>query len=109
MIECLFKDASFSHNVLLPYFLYNNSEGEYGVGAGHMPYVAQLKPGVLQILHEEGTSEPEKYFVAGGLAMTHPDSSTVSTGVAFTWLVYLGDGKQKKLLNLVSHAIVPLQ
>ena len=42
-----------------------------------MPYVAQLKPGVLQILHEEGTSESEKYFVSGGLALTHPDSSTV--------------------------------
>jgi len=53
------------------------SEGEYGVGAGHVPYVAQLKPGVLQILHEEGTTDPEKYFVAGGYALTHPDSTTV--------------------------------
>lgn len=53
-----------------------------------MPYVAQLKPGVLQILHEEGTSESEKYFVAGGLAMTHPDSSTVSS---WTGLVRLCD------------------
>lgn len=53
-------------------------EGEYGVTGGHVPYVAQLKPGVLQILHEELGSEPEKYFVAGGYALTHPDSQTVS-------------------------------
>jgi F-type H+-transporting ATPase subunit delta len=52
------------------------SAGEYGVTANHVPYVAQLKPGVLQILHEETTSESEKYFVAGGFALTHEDSST---------------------------------
>lgn len=47
------------------------------MGAGHVPYVAQLKPGVLQILHEDASSDPEKYFVAGGYALTHPDSTTV--------------------------------
>ena len=59
------------------FFASTCSEGEYGVGAGHVPYVAQLKPGVLQILHEEGSADPEKYFVAGGYALTHPDSTTV--------------------------------
>ena len=54
----------------------DSSEGEYGVGAGHVPYAAQLKPGVLTITHEEGSGEPEKYFVAGGYALTHPDSTT---------------------------------
>ena len=53
-------------------------EGEYGVGPGHVPSVAQLKPGVLQIIHDEASvNEPEKYFVAGGYAMTHADSTTV--------------------------------
>jgi len=33
--------------------------GEYGVTADHVPLVAQLKPGVLQILHE-GTSDAER-------------------------------------------------
>ena len=48
------------------------------MSAGHVPYVAQLKPGVLQIMHEDGGSaEAEKYFVAGGFALTHPDSTTV--------------------------------
>jgi len=30
------------------------AEGEYGVIADHAPHGAQLKPGVLQILHEDG-------------------------------------------------------
>jgi len=49
--------------------------GEYGVTADHVPLVAQLKPGVLQILHE-GTSDAEKYFVAGGFSITHANSTT---------------------------------
>mmetsp|Transcript_4520 Transcript_4520/g.6694 ORF Transcript_4520/g.6694 Transcript_4520/m.6694 type:complete len:165 (-) Transcript_4520:285-779(-) len=48
--------------------------GEYGVTADHVPLVAQLKPGVLQILHGEG--EPEKFFVAGGYSLTHENSVT---------------------------------
>lgn len=31
------------------------SEGEYGVTVGHSPLVAELKPGVLQVLHEEAS------------------------------------------------------
>jgi F-type H+-transporting ATPase subunit delta len=58
-------------------------EGEYGVTPNHVPYVAQLKPGVLQILHEEGNfADSEKYFVAGGYALTHENSVTVSIGMA---------------------------
>ena len=52
------------------------TEGEYGITAGHVPYVAQMKPGVLQVLFEG--AEPEKYFVAGGYAVTHANSVTVS-------------------------------
>jgi F-type H+-transporting ATPase subunit delta len=65
-------DEVFVHSVIIP-----GSDGEYGVTANHVPYVAQLKPGVLQIYREEGATEPEKYFVAGGYALTHKDSSTV--------------------------------
>lgn len=43
--------------------------------ADHVPVVAQLKPGVLQILHK-GSSEVEKYFVAGGFSITHENSVT---------------------------------
>lgn len=70
--ETIYNGASV-HSVIIP-----GSAGEYGVTANHVPYVAQLKPGVLQILHEENSNDPEKYFVAGGYALTHADSSTVS-------------------------------
>lgn len=60
-------------------------EGEYGVTPGHVPYVAQLKPGVVQIMHEDAGSADaaEKYFVAGGYAFTHANSVTVSVSVLF--------------------------
>lgn len=32
------------------------SAGEYGVTAGHSPIVAELKPGVIQVLHEAVSS-----------------------------------------------------
>jgi F-type H+-transporting ATPase subunit epsilon len=40
-------------------------EGEFGVFAGHAPYVATLKPGVLTIY---GRGEPQRIVVYGGLA-----------------------------------------
>ena len=68
--ENIYKNTPVS-SVILP-----GTEGEYGITAGHVPYVAKLQPGVMQILHD-ATSEPEKYFIAGGFALTHSDSSTV--------------------------------
>jgi F0F1-type ATP synthase epsilon subunit len=66
----LYDNASV-HSVILP-----GLSGEYGITANHVPYVAQLKAGVVQILHDE-TSPPEKYFVPGGYALTHDNSTTV--------------------------------
>ena len=40
-------------------------EGEFGVFAGHAPYVATLKPGVLTIYGEGG---PKRIVVYGGMA-----------------------------------------
>jgi F-type H+-transporting ATPase subunit delta len=67
--ETLYSGASVA-SVIIP-----GVEGEYGVTMNHVPIVSQLKPGVLQILHEDG--ETEKYFVSGGFALTHPNSVTV--------------------------------
>ncbi len=50
-------------------------EGEYGITAGHTPIVSQMKPGIVSIVHGAG-EEPEKFFVSGGFALTHADSST---------------------------------
>ena len=79
--------TSVSLNLSVPYdSIYNGAaveqviipgiEGEYGVTANHVPYVAQMKPGILTVMFD--SSESEKYFVAGGYAVTHANSVTVS-------------------------------
>lgn len=68
--ETVYYDQSVSQ-VILP-----GIEGDYGVTANHVPYVAQLKPGLMQIVHAEN-DDPEKYFISGGYAFTHQDSTTV--------------------------------
>ena len=50
------------------------SEGEFGVLAGHAPFVATLKPGVLII---KGDGAPRKLFVRGGFAEANPAGLTV--------------------------------
>ena len=45
----------------------------------HSPVIAELKAGVVQIVHEAGQA-PEKYFVSGGFALTHANSVTVRCG-----------------------------
>eukprot|EP00567_Pseudictyota_dubia_P018427 CAMPEP_0197434182 /NCGR_PEP_ID=MMETSP1175-20131217/1949_1 /TAXON_ID=1003142 /ORGANISM="Triceratium dubium, Strain CCMP147" /LENGTH=168 /DNA_ID=CAMNT_0042962805 /DNA_START=67 /DNA_END=573 /DNA_ORIENTATION=+ len=67
--ETIYSGANVSQ-VIVP-----GAAGEYGITADHVPIVAQLKPGVLQIMHD-GSGEPEKYFVAGGFSLTHPNSVT---------------------------------
>jgi F-type H+-transporting ATPase subunit epsilon len=49
-------------------------EGEFGVLAGHAPYVATLKPGVLTIY---GEGAPQRIVVRGGFAEAGPDGLTV--------------------------------
>jgi F-type H+-transporting ATPase subunit epsilon len=49
-------------------------EGEFGVFAGHAPYVATLKPGLLTIY---GDGEPQRIVVRGGLAEMGPTGLTV--------------------------------
>jgi F-type H+-transporting ATPase subunit delta len=79
--------TSVSLNLSVPYeSIYNGAkvesviipgtEGEYGVSANHVPYVAQMKPGILTVMFD--ATESEKYFVAGGYAVTHANSVTVS-------------------------------
>jgi len=49
-------------------------EGEFGVFAGHAPYIATLKPGVLRIYGED---VPKAFVVRGGFAEVNPDGLTV--------------------------------
>ncbi|KAK3692068.1 ATP synthase delta chain mitochondrial precursor [Podospora appendiculata] len=47
--------------------------GEMGVLANHVPSIEQLKPGVVEIIEESGSSK--QYFLSGGFAIVQPDSS----------------------------------
>eukprot|EP00877_Chromochloris_zofingiensis_P001382 jgi/Chrzof1/11244/Cz05g29070.t1 len=48
-------------------------EGYFGVKANHVPIIAQLKPGVVE-LHDG--ADVSKYFISGGFAFVHPTSVT---------------------------------
>jgi F-type H+-transporting ATPase subunit epsilon len=49
-------------------------EGEFGVLAGHAPYIATLKPGMLTIF---GDGAPQRIVVRGGFAEMGPTGLTV--------------------------------
>ena len=49
-------------------------EGEFGVFAGHAPYIATLKPGVLKIY---GEGAPQSIVVRGGFAEVNPEGLIV--------------------------------
>lgn len=50
------------------------AEGEFGILAGHAPFVSTLKPGVLTI---KGDGAAKKLFVRGGFAEANPQGLTV--------------------------------
>ena len=48
--------------------------GDFGVLPGHVPTVAQLKPGTMTV-HNELDKDVKKYFVSSGFAFVHANSS----------------------------------
>jgi F-type H+-transporting ATPase subunit delta len=48
--------------------------GDFGVMPGHVPTISQLRPGVVAV-HTEVDKDVQKYFVSGGFAFAHADSS----------------------------------
>jgi F-type H+-transporting ATPase subunit epsilon len=55
------------------------AEGDFGVLAGHAPYVATLRPGILTIF---GDGEPRRIVVFGGFAEVSAEGLTVLAEVA---------------------------
>ncbi|KAJ2486060.1 delta subunit of the central stalk of mitochondrial F1F0 ATP synthase, atp16 [Coemansia sp. RSA 2050] len=45
--------------------------GDLGILADHVPTIEQLKPGVIDIISDSGST---KYFVSGGFAIMNPNS-----------------------------------
>ncbi|KAL1970501.1 hypothetical protein VTN77DRAFT_4145 [Rasamsonia byssochlamydoides] len=46
--------------------------GEMGVLANHVPSIEQLKPGLVEVIEESGTTK--RFFLSGGFAVVQPDS-----------------------------------
>lgn len=51
-------------------------EGEFGVRAGHSSLVSSIRPGVVEIITQEGAT-PSKIFIAGGFADVTASNCTV--------------------------------
>ncbi|KAL2112684.1 hypothetical protein VUR80DRAFT_6840 [Thermomyces stellatus] len=47
--------------------------GEMGVLANHVPAIEQLKPGLVEVVEEGGSTK--KFFLSGGFAVVQPNSS----------------------------------
>ncbi|GAB5031844.1 atp synthase subunit delta [Nannochloropsis oceanica] len=75
--------------------------GEYGVTKNHSPVIAELKAGVVQIVHEPGQA-PEKYFVSGGFALTHANSVT---DIAVVEAAKLDDIDQDEIPKIYAEAM----
>jgi F-type H+-transporting ATPase subunit epsilon len=50
-------------------------EGEFGVFAGHAPFIATLKPGMMRVYGASGA--PQRIVVRGGFAEVGPSGLTV--------------------------------
>eukprot|EP01024_Parvocaulis_polyphysoides_P060497 TRINITY_DN6606_c0_g5_i1.p2 TRINITY_DN6606_c0_g5~~TRINITY_DN6606_c0_g5_i1.p2 ORF type:complete len:213 (-),score=33.40 TRINITY_DN6606_c0_g5_i1:458-1096(-) len=48
--------------------------GDFGVMSDHVPTIAELRPGVLQVF--KTSTDIEKYFVSSGFVFVHPDNTT---------------------------------
>eukprot|EP01023_Acetabularia_acetabulum_P028842 TRINITY_DN27245_c0_g1_i1.p1 TRINITY_DN27245_c0_g1~~TRINITY_DN27245_c0_g1_i1.p1 ORF type:complete len:212 (-),score=29.87 TRINITY_DN27245_c0_g1_i1:341-976(-) len=48
--------------------------GDFGVMSDHVPTIAELRPGVLQVC--KTSTDVEKYFVSSGFVFVHPDNTT---------------------------------
>ncbi|KAJ3079545.1 delta subunit of the central stalk of mitochondrial F1F0 ATP synthase, atp16, partial [Quaeritorhiza haematococci] len=60
-----------------------SSDGDMGILADHVPTVAQLKPGVVEIFVPNEKSQ--RFFVSGGFAVINPDSTlNINAVEAFT-------------------------
>ena len=52
------------------------SEGDFGVMAGHAPYMSTIRPGELAIYQSAG-AEPERVAIEGGFAEVNEQGLTV--------------------------------
>jgi F-type H+-transporting ATPase subunit epsilon len=53
------------------------TEGEFGVLAGHAPYMSTIRDGDLAIYRTSGGGEPERIAIKGGFAEVNENGLTV--------------------------------
>ena len=53
------------------------TEGEFGVLAGHAPYMSTIRDGDLAIYRTSGSGEPERIAIKGGFAEVNENGLTV--------------------------------
>ena len=58
----------------------SGSEGELGILPGHVPLLTALKPGMVQVVLEDGKNE--LFYVAGGFMEVQPDHVIVLADTA---------------------------
>lgn len=73
------------------------AEGEFGILAGHSPFVSTLKPGILTI---KGDGAPKKLFVRGGFAEANPQGLTILAETA----IPLAELRAENLAQMITDA-----
>lgn len=59
------------HMVVVP-----GSEGDFGVLAGHAPFMSTIRPGAIQVF-EDADSAPARIFIDGGFAEVNESGLTI--------------------------------
>ena len=86
-------DAKDVHQVNL-----TSTLGDMGILADHVPTIAQLRPGVIEIFVAAG-DKPQKYFVSGGYAVMNPDSTLSVNAVEANTLEELDVNVARKAID----------
>ena len=64
------------HMVVVP-----GSEGDFGVLAGHAPFMSTIRPGAIQVF-DEADSAPARLFIDGGFAEVNETGLTILAEMA---------------------------
>eukprot|EP00976_Prorocentrum_cordatum_P003751 73357-Prorocentrum_minimum.AAC.6 len=78
--------------------------GDFGVLPGHVPTVAQLKPGVMSVHKDD--KDIVKYFVSSGFAFVHADSSAEVCAVEAVELDHLDPQVVKEQLAEYNNKLI---
>ncbi|KAK2747503.1 delta subunit of the central stalk of mitochondrial F1F0 ATP synthase, atp16 [Myotisia sp. PD_48] len=68
-----FRPANRFHDVETVQVNIAAESGDMGILSSHVPSIEQLRPGIIEIIEESGSSK--KFFLAGGFAVVQPDST----------------------------------